>query len=163
MKTFIVHFLLSITFTSLFFRMVEVPYHALSAALTFLAAFFVLWLCIFFFNRSYFKKIPLVVSFFFYFLKELIVASLKVAYDIITPIHYMKPGVIALPLDANTDAEITILANLISLTPGTLSIDVSEDKKILYVHAIYIIDGDIERLKMEIKNGFEKKLLAITR
>jgi multicomponent Na+:H+ antiporter subunit E len=86
-----------------------------------------------------------------------------VAYDIITPHYFMKPAVMAFPLEAKTDMEITILANLITLTPGTLSIDVSDDKKILYVHAIYIKDGDLEGLKNEIKNGFEKKLLEITR
>jgi multicomponent Na+:H+ antiporter subunit E len=54
----------------------------------------------------------------------------------------MSPGVIAMPLDAQTDGEITIVANLISLTPGTLSLDVSSDKKVLYIHVMYLDDRD---------------------
>ena len=84
-------------------------------------------------------------------------------YDVVTPTHYMRPGVIALPLDVTTDMEITLLANMITLTPGSLALDVSEDKKTLYVHEVYINNGDIEAKKREIKNGFEKRILKVTR
>lgn len=50
----------------------------------------------------------------------------------------MKPGVIAMPLSARTEIEITMVANLISLTPGTLSLDVSDDRKVLYIHAMFL-------------------------
>lgn len=112
-------------------------------------------------GTKYFKKIPKAISFFFYFVKELIVANLKVAFDIITPKDYMKPGIVAVPLDAETDMEITLLANLITLTPGTLSLDVSKDKKVLYIHTLYL--DDIENFRSEIKNGMEKRLLEVLR
>lgn len=112
-------------------------------------------------GTAYFKKIPKTIGFFFYFIKELIVANLKVAYDIVTPKDYMKPGIVAVPLDAKTDIEITLLANLISLTPGTLSLDVSDDKKILYIHALYV--DDVEEFRLGIKNGMEKRLLEVLR
>jgi multicomponent Na+:H+ antiporter subunit E len=73
----------------------------------------------------------------------------------------MTPGIVSVPLDVTTDLEITILANVISLTPGTLSLDVSDDRKVLYVHSMYIKDR--EDFIRSIKNGFEKKLLNITR
>ncbi len=112
-------------------------------------------------GAGYFRKIPLVVRFIFYFIKELIVANLKVAYDIITPRHYMKPGIIAFPLDVATDLEITLFANLLTLTPGTLSLDVSDDKKTLYVHALYVDDAD--RFRKELKRGLERRLLEVLR
>jgi multicomponent Na+:H+ antiporter subunit E len=112
-------------------------------------------------GTGYFEKIPKIVFFLFYFLKELIVSNLKVAFDIITPKDYMKPGIAAIPLDAKTDIEITLLANLITLTPGTLSLDVSSDKKYLYVHSLYI--EDVDEFKRQIKSGIEKKLLEILR
>ncbi|MDP2161641.1 MAG: Na+/H+ antiporter subunit E [Flavobacterium sp.] len=112
-------------------------------------------------DRKYFKVIPSIIGFIFYFIYELIKANVQVAYDVITPTMYMKPGIVSVPLDANTDLEITLLANVISLTPGTLSLDVSDDKKVLYVHAMYIHDK--EEFIKSIKNGFEKKLLNITR
>lgn len=112
-------------------------------------------------GTKYFKKIPKAIGFFFYFVKELIVANLKVAFDIITPKDYMEPGIVAVPLDAETDMEITLLANLITLTPGTLSLDVSKDKKVLYIHTLYL--DDIEKFRTEIKDGMEKRLLEVLR
>lgn len=112
-------------------------------------------------GTKYFKKIPKAIGFFFYFIKELLVANLKVAYDIITPKDYMQPGIVAVPLDTETDMEITLLANLITLTPGTLSLDVSKDKKVLYIHTLYLDDS--EKFRNEIKNGMEKRLLEVLR
>jgi multicomponent Na+:H+ antiporter subunit E len=110
---------------------------------------------------SYFKRVPQVLGFFIFFIKELIKANIQVAYDVVTPEDYMKPGIVAVPLDAETDIEISILANLITLTPGTLSLDVSTDRKVLYVHGMYV--SDKEKFISDIKNGFEKRLLNLLR
>ena len=112
-------------------------------------------------EKSYFKKVRQTLAFILEFLKELGLSTYRVVYDILTPTHYMKPGVIAFPLEAKTDAEITMLANVITLTPGTLSLDVSEDRKTLYIHAMYIDDPDA--LRREIKEGLERKLLEMMR
>lgn len=112
-------------------------------------------------ETRYFEKLPRVITFIFYFLKELIIANMKVAFDIVTPKDYMKPGIIAFPLDVESDIEITLFANLVTLTPGTLSLDVSADKRILYVHALYVEDAD--QFRHELKNGLEKRLLEILR
>lgn len=112
-------------------------------------------------GTKYFSKIPKAIMFVFYFIKEIILANLIVAYDIITPKDYMKPGIIAVPLTVKTDIEITLFSNLLSLTPGTLSLDVSNDKKILYVHALYVKDADTFRTKL--KNGLERRLLEVLR
>lgn len=89
---------------------------------------------------GYAQRLPRLIGFVGYFLKELIMANLKVAFDIITPPWYMKPGVIAMPLKARTELEIAFVANLISLTPGTLSLDVSDDRRVLYIHAMFLDD-----------------------
>jgi multicomponent Na+:H+ antiporter subunit E len=88
-------------------------------------------------------------------------SNLRVARDVLTPKQYMRPGVVALPLEAKTDGEITLLAGLITLTPGTLSLDVSADRKFLYVHSMYI--DDPEREKERLKRRFEKRLLEMLR
>ncbi len=90
-------------------------------------------------------------------------ANYKLALDVLTPGHHMNPGVIVFPLQATTELEITLLVNLISLTPGSLTIDVSEDRKFLYFHAMYIEDNDMEKVKEEVRNGFEKRILELTR
>jgi len=112
-------------------------------------------------SSSYFTKVRQVISFMLFFLKEMMVSSIRVAYDVVTPTYYMHPGVIGIPLDAKTDAEITLLANIISLTPGTLSLDISADRKTLYIHAMFI--NDPEALRREIKDGLEKRLLDVMR
>lgn len=108
---------------------------------------------------SYFLKVRQVIEFTLFFLWELLLANLRVAYDVLTPRHYMQPRIIAVPLDARTDAEITALAYFISLTPGTLSLDVSADRRVLFIHAMYAPDADAVR--REIKQGFERRLLEL--
>lgn len=112
-------------------------------------------------TSPYVRKIPKIIEFVFYFIYELIVANIKVTIDIITPKHRMTPAIIAVPLTIDKNFEITLLANLITLTPGTLSLDLSSDKKILYVHSMYV--DDPEKFRDSIKNGFEKKIMEITR
>jgi multicomponent Na+:H+ antiporter subunit E len=128
----------------------------------FLLSFSIMWIISFGTdNRKYFRILPKIVSFILFFLYELIKANIQVAVDVVTPKFYMKPGIVRIPLHANTDMEITLLANLITLTPGTCSLDVSADKKVLYVHAMYV--SDREKFIHSIKNGFERRLLEILR
>ncbi len=112
-------------------------------------------------SRKYVGFVPKIVSFILYFTYQIIKANIEVAYDVVTPKFYMKPGIVQVPLDARSDVEITLLANIVSLTPGTLSLDVSTDRSVLYIHAMYI--DDRESFIYEIKNGFERRLLEITR
>ena len=112
-------------------------------------------------SGGYFRRVPNVIGFIMFFIIELVKANIQVAFDVLTPKNYMKPGIVGIPLDAETDLEITLLANFISLTPGTLSIDVSTDRKTLYVHGMYIEDA--ESFIVDIKMGFERRLLNILR
>ena len=108
----------------------------------------------------YVARVPKAISFFFYFNRELVKSNLKVAYDVLTRTHYMKPGVIAFPLEATRDGEIAIVANLISLTPGTLSLDVSSDRSVLYIHVMYLTD---EAQVMHDIRDLERRILDILR
>lgn len=123
----------------------------------------VLWLLTFFLSEHSFHRSRQIGSLVLFYLKELLTASLRVAYEVLTPQDHMRPAVVAIPLEAETDFEITLLANFITLTPGTLSIDISKDRKTLYVHEVYVKAGDTEKVKRQIKEGFEKKILRITR
>jgi multicomponent Na+:H+ antiporter subunit E len=110
---------------------------------------------------SYFVKVRQVFTFVGFFFWELVSANLRVAFDVLTPGFAMRPRIVAVPLDARTDAEITALSYLISLTPGSLSLDVSSDRRVLFVHAMYAQDADACR--REIKEGLERRLLAVMR
>jgi multicomponent Na+:H+ antiporter subunit E len=112
-------------------------------------------------SPGYFDKVGKVIGLLAFFVWELILANLRVAHDVLTPRHYMRPGVIAVPLEVMSDNEITMLSNLLTLTPGTLSLDVSADRKVLYVHAMYI--DDVDEVRRKIKEGFERRILEVLR
>jgi len=112
---------------------------------------------------KYFGRVPLVFRFALFYLWQLVLSNLRVAYDVVTPTHYMRPGVVAVPLEARTDAEITMLANLITLTPGTLSLDLSPDRRTLYVHVMYIDNDDVTLAVGRIKDGLERRVLEVLR
>ncbi|MGP5017755.1 Na+/H+ antiporter subunit E [Vreelandella alkaliphila] len=110
--------------------------------------------------KGYPARVPRIIGFVGFFIKELVQANLRVAFDILTPPWHMKPGVIAFPLSAHTEMEITMVANLISLTPGTLSLDVSDDRKVLYIHAMFL--DDEEELRNNLKE-MEHRALELFR
>ena len=112
-------------------------------------------------DTSYFKKLPLTLNLAAYFLLELVISSLRVLLDVIRPRHINRPGIIGVPLTAQTDLEIFVVASLISLTPGTLSVDLSEDRKTLFVHVMFL--DDVEKTRKEIKNGLERRILEVMR
>lgn len=131
-------------------------------AFGFILGFFVLWIM----NRTegerqYFYRLPKIFSFAFYFLYQVARANLQVAFDVITPRYFFTPGIVRYPMNAQSDFEINILSTFISLTPGTLILDVSEDKKALYIHVMYL--NDPETFINELKTGMERRLLEIIR
>lgn len=95
------------------------------------------------------------------FFYELMVSAVRVALLVLTPRldARLKPAIVAFPLSVTRDAEIALLANLITLTPGTLSVDVSEDKRFLFVHALTVEDR--QALIAEIASGFEARVKAV--
>jgi multicomponent Na+:H+ antiporter subunit E len=109
----------------------------------------------------YFEKVSKIVKLSGYFIWQLIVSNFRVLWDVITPGHISRPGIIGVPLDAKSDVEIMLVANLISLTPGTLSLDISADRKILYVHVMFL--DDVEAVRLQIKEGIEQKVLEAIR
>jgi multicomponent Na+:H+ antiporter subunit E len=112
-------------------------------------------------TSRYVLRVPRLLAFVAYFFWKMLEASVRVAYDILTPTWHMRPGVIAVPLAARTDLEIMLLSSLITLTPGTLGLDVSADRRTLYVHAFYLHRP--EEVRREIKEGFERRLLELLR
>lgn len=122
----------------------------------FILGYFILYLLRGVFGSGqYFAKGEQLARFLIFFVWELLVANIRVARDVLRPGPLrMKPRVIAVPLDLRGEVPVTLLANVLSLTPGTLSLDVSDDRKTLFVHAIHAPDA--EQAKAEVKQGFER-------
>ena len=110
---------------------------------------------------DYFVKVRQVIRFFLFFMWELVLANLRVAYDVLTPGFHMQPRVIGIPLEARTDAEIMALTYFINLTPGSVVLDVSSDRSTMFVHVMYAPDADAAR--REIKEGGERRILRLMR
>jgi len=108
-------------------------------------------------ESPYFERVWRVLRLCLLFVYELIVSSVKVVWDVVTPTHRSRPGIVAMPLAAKGDGEILLVAGLISLTPGTLSLDVSPDRTTLYLHAMFVDDPDA--LRRELKQGMERRVL----
>lgn len=95
------------------------------------------------------------------FIWELIRANFDVAYRVIHPSMPIKPGIVRLKTELKSDTGLTFLANSITLTPGTLTVDIDQDKGILYIHWINVVGSDPETTYREIGSRFEPMLKKI--
>jgi len=105
---------------------------------------------------------------FFHFLKyiprflwEMIKANLEVAYLVVHPLLPIKPGIVKIKTKLTKDSAITVLANSITLTPGTMTVDVNKDKGELYIHWINVKAQETESATKEISEKFEKTLMEV--
>src|SRR5688572_12987362 len=89
-----------------------------------------------------------------FFAWELLLANFRVAADVVRG-NRIRPAVVAIPLDLTSDGEILLLSMLINITPGSVTIDLSDDRRTLYVHVMHMKSADDTR--REIKNGFERR------
>lgn len=92
-----------------------------------------------------------------FFAWELVLANLRVAWLVVHPRPRMRPAIVALPLDVTSDAAIQLLAVTITLTPGALSLDVSSDRRTLYVHTVDVGD-DVDAFVRDTKASFERRI-----
>lgn len=108
---------------------------------------------------QYFRAVPKGIVLTVYFFKELIMSSIRVARDAFSLRPNLHPAIVRMPLDVTTDVEIFLVANLISLTPGTLTLDVAEDRSHLVIHSIY--GEDPVALVAELKGGMERRVREV--
>lgn len=88
------------------------------------------------------RRVPYAVIFAFVFLYELVLANLRVAWEAVTPGYSMQAGIVRVPTDCQTEWEMMFLANTLTMTPGTLSLEVDTTTRDLYVHTLYVTDRD---------------------
>lgn len=123
----------------------------------FVLGFVCLWLVRESFDRDNFNRPGRILRLALFFLKELILSAYRVAKYTVSPRMTFRPAIVAMPLRVTSGIEITMLANMISLTPGTLSVDVSTDRSTLYIHAMDV--DDPAELIEEIRDGFERRIM----
>lgn len=110
-------------------------------------------------ERRYLRKVRLSFQLALFFVKELIIANWTVLKQVLAPRLTIRSGIIAYPLELRSDILITLLANMITLTPGTLSVEITPDRKFLFIHFLDV--DDVETEIRIIKDGFERYLRLI--
>ncbi len=114
-----------------------------------------------FFSPRYFRKTVLGLRLTVSFIKELIKSNIAVLRVVISPRLRVRSGVIAVPTELTDDVALTMLANMITLTPGTLTLDISPDRRHLFVHTLNL--DNPEDIKQEIQMAFEVYLRELSR
>ncbi len=108
------------------------------------------------------RRLGYAVIYAFRFTKELALANYQVAKLVLSPRMPIKPGFVSIPLSARTDFEITSFANSITLTPGTISVHIPDDRHAIVIHALDVGD-DLAALRRSIKDSLEAPILRFTR
>lgn len=112
-------------------------------------------------RTRYFHKGFELASFCVFFAAFVTESVLRITYDVLTPRHHIRPAILRVPIEARTDAEITVLAALLSLTPGSVVVDVADDRSALFVHYLYV--DDPEATVAATKRQMERRVLELLR
>lgn len=106
---------------------------------------------------KYIRKVWLFFIFLLFYLKEMVKANLQLARDILSPRMRLHPGIVKVPIHTKNGTQTLILFNLVTMTPGSLCLDVSNNHSYLYIHGLYVKSHD--EFEKEIVDGIEKKML----
>ena len=111
-------------------------------------------------RSQYIRRTNAGIRLFFYTCYEIVAANVRVAWYTVSSLKSLEPAVLGVPLDKEiTDGEVTLLSILVTLTPGTISLDLSEDRSHLYVHFMHVDDADAAI--RSITQGFERRILEL--
>ncbi|MBM7610303.1 multicomponent Na+:H+ antiporter subunit E [Lysinibacillus composti] len=156
-------FLLNLFIALLWLLLVDEPIPQFT---TFLTGFFVgigiLYVMYRFFGTQfYLRRVMKIIYLIQLFIKELVTSSFSVMKQILTPNLKITPGIFTYRTNLTGEWEVTALALLLTLTPGSVVMEVSEEGDVFYIHAM-----DIEESKEAVIQSigkFEKAILEVTR
>jgi len=112
-------------------------------------------------SEHIFKRIFSSIHYLFRFLWEMAKANLHVAFIVLHPSLPIKPGIVKIKTTLTKDSAITVLTNSITLTPGTLTVDVNPEKNEIYVHWIDVLSTDVNKNTKTIGGKFETLLTEV--
>lgn len=95
-------------------------------------------------------------SFTIFYFKELFFSSFVLARDILWPARQFKHGIVAVDIDIQSDFGILLFSNLLSMTPGTLTIELTPERDRIYIHTMYL--DDAEAFRRKVKHDFERRI-----
>ncbi|NBB78604.1 MAG: sodium:proton antiporter [Verrucomicrobia bacterium] len=107
-------------------------------------------------------RILRILEFLLFYVKEIVLSNVRIAHDVLTPRHRMKPGIIAVEVGDLSERQLAAMANLITMTPGTLGMYVSKDRKLLYIHSMYM-DKDAEAIGADLARDYGRRVKHVFR
>ena len=113
----------------------------------------------FWINPPHVKRPLKLILFLLQVLVDIILANLQVAKLILSPVKNLRPAFIDVPIELNDDLALIMLASIVSLTPGSVSADISDDRKTLLVHCLNVTDP--QQVIASIKQDYEQPLKDI--
>lgn len=156
--------MLTLFFFNVFLGLLWIILFQSSSAIEYITGFVVAFGILSIFERRYGRRGFYVLTFLAAVLWQITVSSIQLAWVLIQPRLEITPSIIAVPLDVTNDFQIATLASTVTLTPGTLSVDIGRDvrsgRRVLFVHTLFTDDPD--KLRDQIKNGFERYILEIS-
>ncbi len=111
-------------------------------------------------SAAYVRRFVTILKFIGYFIKSILAANLSMAKAVLSSNDKLTPAIVEIPLTVKNPAAVTFLANWITLTPGTLTLEVAADSSRLFVHTFQGGD-DIDSFRDEIKRDFEKRVIEV--
>jgi len=100
-------------------------------------------------TELYRYRVLAVIRFIGFYLGEILKSNLRIAFDVVRVKPQTKPGIVAIKIDGLDPRSAVLVANLITMTPGTLSLDISDDGNFIYVHCLYLQDPEETRRSIE--------------
>jgi multicomponent Na+:H+ antiporter subunit E len=110
-------------------------------------------------KRKYFTLLPKLTYFVLFLIWKIILSNITTVKESLYSKSKLEPAIVRVPLTLKDDFHISTFANLVSLTPGTMVMDISDDKKVMYVHVMHLEDRD--KFIQEVKKDFENKLIEL--
>lgn len=110
-------------------------------------------------SNDYFRRLPRMLRLLVYFTHDLIASGLRATWEALSPVGHSRPGVIRVHTELQGRSQLQLLSQLISLTPGTLVLDVDAEQGILYVHTMFARDEEVFRHAL--RAGMEKRVKEV--
>lgn len=101
------------------------------------------------------------ISFGAFYIGEVVKSNLFILWDVLTPGDLTNSSIIAVDLpEEMTDTQVILVSNLVTMTPGTLSLELTEDRKKLLIHILYT--GDVEETRNHITNNYVHRVFSLS-
>jgi multicomponent Na+:H+ antiporter subunit E len=101
------------------------------------------------------------IHFICYYLKELVLANIQLARHILGPQVSLEPGFLRVELKTRNSQELLLFANLITMTPGTMAVEVSEDQRWIYIHTLFA--KDLEKVRRDLYENLQGRVIRLLR